>query len=330
MRIMTGLMLMSVATSWLLVGCGLRSASHSVAPASRATATIAPDAIEDASANFGRLYAQMPSLERANLGRHLKTVAYKTPWAVRDAFAADDGTLYVIVSPIASVLSRYYFGTLREGKFHFFRLPSISSEPNPQPTIPISGGYQSMAFNSSPGASTAVVGAVIAGGKSYIFTARGGLLRAVRTAGSTANFVGHEPDFSLSTGEECTQPEDRSSVIAVFAKSKSGRMRPLIRLGEIKAATDGILTNMNFVSVVCHHFAGQDFVELSAGEPVIFRLAGKQLIPISRGFIYETGRTRMLIQQSSDESPPTYVILLEAFAPSVRHINARIHDKVQI
>ena len=79
---------------------------------------------------------------------------------------------------------------------------------------------------------------------------------------------------------------------------------------------------MDEVSVVCHHFAGQDFVELSSGEPVIFRLAGKQLMPISRGMIYATGRSRMLMWQSSDETSPTYVILLEGFTPSVRHINA--------
>jgi len=265
----------------------------------------------------------MPSLERANLGPHIKSVVYKTPWNVSDAFAADDGTLYVIVTPIQWMLNRYYFGTLHKGNFRFFRLPSISSYPNPEPTETIEGGYQGMEFIRGTRANTVVVGAVLAdAGKSYVFVARGGLLRAVGAAGDPANFGGYESDFSLSTGEECTQPEDRSSAIAVFAKSKSGQTRPLIALSEIKAATDGILTNMDEVSVVCHHFAGQDFVELSSGGPVIFRLAGKQLIPISRGMIYATGRSRMLMWQSSDETSPTYVILLEAFTPSIRDINA--------
>jgi len=314
MRIISSLVFTLVTSSWLVVGCGPRSAGHSLVPARGVPASVGQDSIVAASQNFGRLYGQMPSLERANLGPHIKSVVFKTPWNVRDAFAADDGTLYVIVAPIQWGLSRYYFGTLHKGNFRFFRLPSISSEPNPEPTETIEGGYQSMEFIRGTRANTAVVGAVLAdAGKSYVFTARGGRLRAVRAAGEAANFGGYEPDFLLSTGEECTQPEDRSSAIAVFAKSKSGHTRPLIALSEIKAATGGILTNMYEISVVCHHFAGQDFVELSSGEPVIFRLAGKRLIPISRGMIYATGRSRMLVRQSSDETSPTYVILLEAF-----------------
>jgi len=132
------------------------------------------------------------------------------------------------------MLSRYYFGTLHEGNFRFFRLPSISSEPNPKPTIPISGGYQTMELIHGTRASTAVAGAVLAAGKSYVFGARGGLLRAVRAAGDAANFGGYEPDFSLSTGEECTQPEDPSSAVAVFASRSRGARGPSLRLAKSK------------------------------------------------------------------------------------------------
>jgi len=70
MRIITSLVFTLVTSSWLVVGCGLRNAGHSLAPASGVPASIGQDSIVLASQNFGRLYEQMPSLERAHLGPH--------------------------------------------------------------------------------------------------------------------------------------------------------------------------------------------------------------------------------------------------------------------
>ena len=247
------------------------------------------------------VFAQAPTFQNAQFGPATRVTTYRDTWSVNEGYVAADGTLYVAVTPEneTSDVDDWRIGSLDGGALRLFTLPparkgyQLLGSDGRYHTL----NYRAIVFNDLSTSQAPVVTATDYDGTSHLFR--------VSPSGVTELPYREVPDytgeFTLSSGDRCTQSTDPESGIVMSAIDGVGRQRVLLTREALSAATHGLLKGPAYIGFTCHHFAGQDFVNAVSGDwGLLFRIVGGEAELVTRGRVAASGDRHLLIWQSED------------------------------
>lgn len=288
--------LAAVTAAWFMVTRTGANQPVATVPITRAVA----QSQQLASQAVLALETEAMPFDRATFGPGTKTYAFRAQWHIQGATPADDGTLYVAVTPgkSNSNIDKWYLGVLSEGRLELIPLPKTQY------------GWGGMTFKQPTTGASAVVDALQYMCCHRLFALRGLHAFEIKPSSRVSPAIGG----TLTTGERCEQPDDVRNGVMLTAVSPSGSSRPLVNDKMLRLASRGLITDTTNLSLECAHFAGANYVSVMYSvDSVVFRLNGNALQLVTRGGIQAANDRHMLISivEDSPQGPSGYEDYLE-------------------
>jgi hypothetical protein len=256
-----------------------------------------------ATEGLRRLELEAAPYERASFGPSTRSVGFRSPVAVAQAYSWPNGAMVIVTSrtdPPGSMRDIQELASLYNGVLRRIAIGTTSSARS-YSSIDLSCGSRGM---------DPVACAGDFSGHTYFFLVKPD---SVFLLGS---HVGKPTDvYTLADGESCTAEPNPQSRVAVWAARGESLRRPLITKSRLFAASRGLVdsTTLLFETVRCFHLGSIDLLNIGdRSSGVVYMIDHGKATVVTRGEVLTSGARHILIFR--EESSGDMIDYLEVFS----------------
>lgn len=238
---------------------------------------------EDALA---RLEQTAAPFDLADFGPGTRSLAYRSPDHIEDAYSAPDGTLYVVTSKTLGV-SQYdleSLATLNNGRIRQISMPPVGKYHQ---------GYSGIDFVVGQDLYRPIVRANDFEGHDYYLAVSPNGVRRTSAPLSQDYYT-----YRLSTGEICMPESSTRSSVAVWALDRAAHRRPFVTKAALYGASRNLVDDqsLRFNTVRCFHLGHLDLLNVGDRiEGLVYIVTDGKPRLVTRGEILTSGDHHIIL-----------------------------------